>query len=107
MITIQIRNDAAELARLETMLRSLAQEHRLTDYEKSTLRLVLEEIVTNVISYAHDDDADHEILIRVSIAEHQIPQGGSQEFVVAGELATRNVLLTRGGARRRGFHGPA
>ena len=72
MITMRIRNDAAELVRLETRLRPLAQQNRLTEAEESTLKLVLEELVTNVISYAHDDDADHEICVRVSIAQDQI-----------------------------------
>ncbi|MHC4513457.1 MAG: ATP-binding protein [Planctomycetota bacterium] len=72
MITMRIRNNAAELPRLATRLGSLARQNRLSKDEESSLKLVLEELVTNVISYAHDDDADHEICVRVAIAEREI-----------------------------------
>lgn len=66
--TITIRNDLAEirtLARWAGMFceenDAPATEHRLT--------LVLEELLTNVIAYGYDDEAEHKITIDLDLSD--------------------------------------
>ncbi len=55
------------------------------------------------------EDAEGGKLGTIGISDFAIEalKNAGAELVTGGELATRTVLITRCGARRRGFHGPA
>lgn len=66
--SIEIRNDISEVRQLAKWAGLFcdanglqASEHRLT--------LVLEELLTNVIAYGYDDDAEHKINAKVSLED--------------------------------------
>lgn len=66
--SLTIRNDSSEIRRLARWAGMFceandthATEHRLT--------LVLEELLTNVIAYGYDDDAQHEINVYLNIED--------------------------------------
>jgi len=63
---LKIQNDLAEIERLANRIRSFGREHELPDVFVWEIRLVLEEIVTNIISYGYEDQKSH--TIEVSIA---------------------------------------
>jgi anti-sigma regulatory factor (Ser/Thr protein kinase) len=62
---LQIRNDIDELTRVAMFLEDLSEEWGLGMPLAFSLNLVLEEALTNVISYGFDDDSEHTIEVRL------------------------------------------
>ncbi len=54
-------NDLSEINRMAQALESFGRSCALSEKTLSELNLILEEIVTNIISYAYDDDKPHQI----------------------------------------------
>jgi anti-sigma regulatory factor (Ser/Thr protein kinase) len=70
-----IRNDAADLCRAMESMESFLQENGAEADAIFSARLCLEEIVTNVIKYAHDDRGPHDIHLEIRLApEHVVIQ---------------------------------
>jgi len=61
-----LRNDLAELQRLNQLVTDFAEHHGLPSELVFRVTLVLEEIITNVISYGYEDEMEHEISVRLS-----------------------------------------
>jgi sigma-B regulation protein RsbU (phosphoserine phosphatase) len=61
-----LRNDLAELQRLNQLVTDFAESHGLPSELVFRVTLVLEEIITNVISYGYEDEMEHEISVRLS-----------------------------------------
>lgn len=64
--TIVLRNQVAELERVGQLIAAFGTEHRLPSQVVFDLTLALDEILTNVMSYGYTDEADHEIVVRLS-----------------------------------------
>ena len=64
---LELRNRLEDLAVLERGLARFAADHDLPARELGSLNLVLDEIVTNLIEHAYDDDAEHAIRIRLAL----------------------------------------
>ena len=62
-----LKNDLPEIHRLADAVHSFGKAAGLNNELTFDVNLVLEEIVTNIISYAHDDEAAHEIVIRMEL----------------------------------------
>ncbi len=65
-LTIEIKNQLSELERLNQIVTEFGALHRLGPKVSHDLHLALEEILTNVISYAYCDDREHDIRVRLS-----------------------------------------
>jgi sigma-B regulation protein RsbU (phosphoserine phosphatase) len=65
-LSVVLKNDLSELQRLNQIVIAFAERHGLASELVFRLTLVLEEIVTNVISYGYDDGLEHEISVRLS-----------------------------------------
>jgi serine/threonine-protein kinase RsbW len=63
--TLRLKNRLSELERLDGFLADFGNAHRLPAKAVFELKLALDELVTNVISYGYDDSADHEIELRL------------------------------------------
>lgn len=66
--SIKIRNDLSEIRRLAKWAGLFCEEHNI-GHTENRLTLVLEELLTNVISYGYDDDDTHEIHISLKIGD--------------------------------------
>ena len=66
---LELRNDVSELGPLAEAVESLCANVEIGAL--SAIRLALEEIVTNVIDYAHPEGGDHPILVDVTL-EHGV-----------------------------------
>lgn len=66
---LKILNNVEELNRLESFLADLKDEWTIHDKVIMQLNLVLEEVLTNIIFYAWDDDEQHEIELSFSANE--------------------------------------
>ena len=65
-LTISLKNDLAELPSLSEAATEFSERQGLPIELVNRVNLVLEEIVTNVISYGYDDSLEHEIAVRLS-----------------------------------------
>ena len=65
--TIPLKNEFAEIERLANIVNEFCSEHDVPSEFLYPLNVVLDEMVTNVISYAWDDGADHEFYVHLDI----------------------------------------
>lgn len=69
---ITIKNDLIEIERLAGRVRNFGRENRLSEDLVWEIRLVLEEIVTNIISYGYEDRAEHAIDVNIVNTDQDI-----------------------------------
>lgn len=67
-----LKNDLEALAQATCSLEEFLQTHAAGSDACFTSILVLEEIVTNVIKYAYEDTAPHEILLEVRLSSGHV-----------------------------------
>jgi phosphoserine phosphatase RsbU/P len=65
-LSISVKNDLAELQRLNELVTEFSEQQGLPAELVYRVNLVLEEIVTNIVSYGYDDSLEHEISVRLS-----------------------------------------
>ena len=68
-IETTIKNSIAEIARVVALVEELASVQQLPPSSIWPLNVALDEVLSNIISYGHEDGAEHEICVRVSV-EH-------------------------------------
>ncbi len=71
-ICIQLKNNLSELESLNKVVAEFAERHHLSSKVLFNLNLALEEILTNVISYAYDDKDEHQITVRLFLEQGQM-----------------------------------
>lgn len=64
-LSVQLKNNLSELQRMNQIVTAFGERHGLASELVFRLTLVLEEIITNAISYGYEDDLEHEILVRL------------------------------------------
>ncbi len=64
---ITINNDIDELPKLNAFLQNIADKAKLSNELLFDLEVVLEELISNIINYAYDDNSQHIIEIEISI----------------------------------------
>ncbi|MBW2217476.1 MAG: ATP-binding protein [Deltaproteobacteria bacterium] len=69
---LKLKNDLIEIERLAGCVLAFGEENELNDDIVGEIRLVLEEIVTNIISYGYEDKARHEIAVSIVNGEEDI-----------------------------------
>lgn len=63
---VTLRNDLSEISRLTEIVEAFGEEEELGPKDIFAITLALDELVTNVISYAYEDDgAAHEIQVNI------------------------------------------
>ena len=65
-------NDLAEIARLGEAVEEFGESCGLTASETYKVNLVLDELLTNLISYAYPDQQKHLIRLRLSLSEDRL-----------------------------------
>ena len=66
MQEIELKNQIAELGRLGQFVETFAEAHDLTPKFTFGVNLVLDELVTNIISYGYTDGGEHTIRVRLA-----------------------------------------
>ena len=64
-LVLHLRNDVGELERVATTLAAFGARHALAERDVFEVTLALDEVLTNVIWYAFDDEAVHDIVVRL------------------------------------------
>jgi serine/threonine-protein kinase RsbW len=67
-----LKNDRSEIRRLVEELATFGRDNALPSEMMNDIRLVVEEIVTNIISYGYDDGKVHWIDLRVELKSGQV-----------------------------------
>lgn len=65
-LSLSLRNHLAELPRVSQAVTEFAEKHGLAPEFVYRANLALEELITNTISYAFKDNAEHKIFVRLS-----------------------------------------
>jgi anti-sigma regulatory factor (Ser/Thr protein kinase) len=68
-LVLSLKNDPAETERLTARVTEFGARHALPDRIVSHVNLALDEAITNIVFYAYDDADDHEIGVRISLAQ--------------------------------------
>jgi len=68
-LVLSLKNDPAETERLTARVTEFGARHALPDRIVSHVNLALDEAITNIVFYAYDDADDHEIDVRISLAQ--------------------------------------
>jgi anti-sigma regulatory factor (Ser/Thr protein kinase) len=71
-LSVTLNNRLSELDRLSRIVATFGESHRLSDKVLHAVNLALDEIVTNIISYGYDDQADHQIVLRLSLQAEEL-----------------------------------
>jgi len=61
-----------ELSKMSESVNSFAKINSLDDEIKHDIKLALDEIITNIISYAFDDGSEHEISVKIHVDDKNI-----------------------------------
>ena len=72
LVTLELRNDVAELGRLGDFLDAFSERHGLHPKVAYGVNLVLDELVTNVISYGHPGGGEHLITLRMAMRDGEL-----------------------------------
>jgi len=66
-IRTNIPGDLAQMARVSQQVAGFLEENSVPPKAAYAVQLALEELITNIINYAHDDCAVHDIGVRVAL----------------------------------------
>lgn len=67
-----LKNNLSEIHKIEAVIGEFAEEHGLSKEVMFDLNLAIEEAVVNIISYAHDDNKEHNIAVNIAMEEGQL-----------------------------------
>ncbi len=71
-VTISFKNQLGEIERLGQVVTEFAQRQHWSPQVLFEVNVSLEEILTNAISYAYEDDKEHTIILRLSFADGEM-----------------------------------
>jgi anti-sigma regulatory factor (Ser/Thr protein kinase) len=68
-MSVTLVNDRSEVERLGRLVEAFGEEQALPADAIFAVNLALDEVVTNIIRYAHDDGRQHSILVRLALEQ--------------------------------------
>ncbi len=68
-MSVTLKNDLTEIERLSHIVDDFCQKNGVSSEMLYPLNLVLDEIITNVISYGYEDEGEHEIIVRLAVEQ--------------------------------------
>ena len=71
VIAVELKNQLSEIERLARIVDDFGRRHQIEVQIIYTMKLALDEILTNIISYSYDDAKDHIIVIRLSLDQEK------------------------------------
>jgi serine/threonine-protein kinase RsbW len=99
-----IRNRREEFARVIDAVDRLAAECHLAAEVVGDMQVALDEVLTNIVDYGYTDDAEHEITIRLSVADNVLEAIIEDDGVPFNPLESA-ALNTRAPLRERRIGG--
>jgi serine/threonine-protein kinase RsbW len=71
VIAVELKNQLSEIERLARIVHDFGRRHQIEVQIIYTMKLALDEILTNIISYAYDDAREHIIVVRLSLDQEK------------------------------------
>jgi serine/threonine-protein kinase RsbW len=71
-VDVQIRNDVSDIAVVRDTLDNLSHEFSIPVRALTQLQVALDEVVSNVIKYAWDDDGQHVLVVRITVRPERV-----------------------------------
>lgn len=68
-IVLQIRNELSEMTAVTEQVVNLIERYHLTKQQTHDIFLVIDEVLSNIINYAYDDDGEHFIDIEIVVSK--------------------------------------
>ena len=68
-LRLQVRNRITEIDRVNASFNEFADHQRIPSTIRQKVNMLFDELLNNIISYAFDDEAEHEIEIRVELVQ--------------------------------------
>jgi len=68
-ISVTLVNQISEVARLSRLVEAFGEAEGLGPEAVFSMNLALDEVITNVIRYAHDDGRQHPIVVRLALEQ--------------------------------------
>ena len=87
-LSIRMKNDLAELQRVNQALEEYSELHELPAGVSNAVSLALDEIIANIVSHGYQDHEEHYIDIRVSLAPEQLSLVVEDDGVAFNPLET-------------------
>ena len=66
-LRLRVRNRVTEIDRVNASFNEFADQRRIPPTIRQKVNMLFDELLNNIITYAFEDDADHEIEIRVEL----------------------------------------
>jgi phosphoserine phosphatase RsbU/P len=100
VIVVELKNSLSEIERLARIVDDFGQRHQLNAETLHNVKVGLDEILTNVISYAYSDGAEHSIIARFSLEQGRLTiavedDGRPFNPLNAAEPDTKQLLAER------------
>ena len=100
VIAVELKNQLFEIERLARIVDDFGRRHQIAAQIIYNMKLALDEILTNVISYGYDDAGEHQITARFSLEQGkwtaEVEDGGRPFNPLASpEANTQQSLETR------------
>ncbi len=67
-----IKNKVSEIGRFQGQFAEFAAEQGISPTMMQKVQIVLEEVLSNIVFYAYDDDRDHDIVITMDSTEERL-----------------------------------
>lgn len=71
-LSVTLTNQLTEIERLAGMVEEFAERHGLPAKAVFEINLSLDELLTNIISYAYEDTLSHPILVTVAVEDRDV-----------------------------------
>ncbi|MEE8606413.1 MAG: SpoIIE family protein phosphatase, partial [Nitrospiraceae bacterium] len=84
-----VKNDLAEIAKVTAKFEKFAEEHSLPAVMSQKISVAFDELLSNTISYAFRDDAEHEIAVKTELAGNRLTVTISDDGVPFNPLGTQ------------------
>ncbi len=69
---ITIKNRLSDIALVQTALKQFADVRGIPSHDVMKIDLIVDELISNIVSYAYEDDGEHEIEIKVGLADNRL-----------------------------------
>ena len=69
---ITIKNRLSDIALVQTALKQFADVRGIPSHDVMTVNLIVDELIGNIVSYAYQDDGEHDIEIELGLADNRL-----------------------------------
>ena len=66
--SLEFKNQPSEISRIIECFNGFAKKYKITDKARQQISTVVDELIHNIISYAYDDDKEHDIILVLELA---------------------------------------